>query len=205
MSRFSVKPIMVLAGAFGLLVVEMSIGSGSRANEASIQQIGDGNGAANIDFGIANEQSIAQVGSRNAALQLAGPTAGNNRVGTAQLGDRNAAITTVTGSNNVVGTLQIGFDHVARTTVHASDADVGVVQIGRGRVSDLTVVDRLPAGARSSNGVVGVNAGGRMQVGVFQGPGAAPVNAYVGRDTVGNLVVRPGNATLVMPIVGSNG
>lgn len=190
------------------------------AQDAYIAQLGDANGAANVDFGRGNTTAIAQYGDANSAAQFSAGinnslgtaqigvgnsnlsvVAGrNNQVGTAQLGLQNSSSTLVAGSGNSVGTLQVGAFHRSNVAVYGNQAQVGVMQTGLGRETNLLVVDQMigASGGSAPGLTAGQTATGGLQVGVRQGGFDAPVNAMVGRDAVGNIIVRPGTATTVL-------
>ena len=145
-----------------------------------------------------NHVATAQIGSDNVNLSILSGI--DNLIGTAQLGTFNSSTTLVSGNGNAVGTLQVGSFHKSNVAVFGSNAAVGVAQFGVGLETNLTVVDEMnPATSIPQPGLTtGTSPTGGLQVGVYQDGADAPVNATVGRDAVGTIIVRPGTATTVL-------
>lgn len=108
----------------------------------------------------------------------------DNSTAAVQLGRGNTSALDIRGDDNSIGVLQFGEYHRATVTVYGNRSDVGVAQFGRGRVTNLEVYDYLDESRRGS-------ATDRLQVGVFQSGNDAQLDARVGRNSAGEIVIQP--------------
>ncbi len=181
----------------GTLNGAVQLSTGAKNRQVTVQS-GELNASLHAAVGAANAMATAQIGYGNVSLtRVAGR---RNVAGTAQLGLKNSSSISIVGSGNNVGTLQVGALHQSNVNVFGNDTDVSVAQFGFGRETNLTVVDELNLnnGGPVNNLNAQINGTNRLQVGVIQGGLDQPVNALVGRDSGGNVIIRPGSATTVL-------
>jgi hypothetical protein len=109
-----------------------------------------------------------------------------NTMRTYQIGNGNVAVSLSLGKRNSVTTLQYGNENESLVGIVADDAHVTVVQVGNEREAQLLVMGTPPS-----------------PIGVIQGPNDAPVHAAILTDRDGDMLIAPGQATVVITGAGN--
>lgn len=121
---------------------------------------------------------IVDDDDENASTVTGGPPNTHDIV---QVGDGNVAIGISLGQDNYIGQFQYGVGNHSAVGLIADDTSVTVVQDGNYLESNLLIWGNPNA-----------------DIGVYQPPGSAPVNAAIFTADDGTQVIFPGNATTVI-------